>query len=243
MAKLFNKERRQLLRQSKTVQYLAYAVGEIVLVVIGILIALWITDWSESRKEREQEKYILGEVLNNLKEDATLIDQVIEKRMRAKTAVDNMRTYLPTHRVNPDSLSADLTKFITFERYFPINHAFEILKSKGLKLSNNALTTRISRYYDYEQHRAQRSIEDVENVIIPLITNPNGVRRFFTAMDLNRRIVVNNPGDTAFQNELLDELNGFRYNNIGTLDKLVEFRKINSSLVNDLEEELKRLGK
>lgn len=241
MPELFNKNRKELLGKNKTIQYLKYAIGEILLVVIGILIALYISNWSEGRKERQDETYILGEVLNNLKEDAVLIDQIIRQREQAKKAVDNMRTYLPTHIVNSDSLSADLTRFITFERYFPINYAFEMLKSKGLKLSNNALTTRISRYYDYEQHRARRSIEDVEAVIIPLITNNNGIRRFFTAMDLNRNITVNNPSDIHFQNELYDELNGFKYNNIGTLDKLTEFRETNKALVHDLETELKQL--
>ena len=242
MAKLFNKNRKELLNQNKTVQYLKYAVGEILLVVIGILIALWITDWSEVRKERADEKYILGEVLNNLKEDAALIDQIIALRTRAKTSVENMRTYLPTHQINSDTLSADLTKFFTFERYFPINHAFEMLKSKGLKLSNNTLTTRISRYYDYEQYRAQRSIEDIEAAILPLITNINGIRRFFPTMDLNRKITVSSPNDTEFQIELYNELNGFKYNNIGTIDKLTAFREINRSLVHDLEAELGRLG-
>lgn len=241
MPKLFNKSRKQLLGEKKTVQYVKYALGEILLVVIGILIALYISNWSEDQKEHADEKYILAEVLNNLKEDAVLIDQIIVKRTLAKNAIESMRAYLPTHTINPDSLSADLTRFITFERYFPINHAFEILKSKGLKLSNNNLTTRISRYYDYEQYRVQRSIEDVEEAIIPLITNNNGLKRYFTTMDMNRNITVGNPGNLGFQNELYDELNGFKYNNIGTLDKLMEFREINRKLVRDLDIELKQL--
>jgi Family of unknown function (DUF6090) len=242
MAKLFNKDRKKLLDQNKTIQYLKYAIGEILLVVIGILIALYISNWSESRKEREAEKYILGEVLSNLKEDAVLINQIIGQRLRSKKSVENMLTYLPTHTVNGDSLSSDLIRFITFERYFPINNAFEMLKSKGLKLSNNKLTSRISRYYDYDQHRTQRSVEDIEEAIMPILLNSKGIKRFITTLKLNEYITLTNPNDLQFQNELYHELNGFKDNNSGTLIWLTGFREANKLLVQDLEAELRRLN-
>ncbi len=241
MAKLFNKDRKESLNQNKTVQYLKYAVGEILLVVIGILIALYISNWSESRKEREAEIYVLGEVLSNLREDAVLIDHIIGQRARAKKSVENMLAYLPTHRFNADSLSSDLIRFITFERYFPINNAFEMLKSKGLKLSNNSFTTRISRYYDYDQHRTQRSVEDIEEAILPILMNNNGIKRFITTMTLNKSIALSNPNDLQFQTELYYELNGFKDNNVGTLAWLIGFKETNQALIHDLEAELKRL--
>lgn len=242
MAKLFNKDRKKLLDQNKTIQYLRYAIGEILLVVIGILIALYISNWSESRKEREDEKYILGEVLSNLKEDAVLINQIIGQRLRSKKSVENMLAYLPAHTVNSDSLSSDLIRFITFERYFPINNAFEMLKSKGLKLSNNKLTSRISRYYDYDQHRTQRSVEDIEEAIMPILLNNEGIKRFITTLKLNEYITLTNPNDLQFQNELYHELNGFKDNNSGTLIWLTGFRETNKLLVQDLEAELRRLN-
>jgi hypothetical protein len=210
-------------------------------VVIGILIALSISNWSEGRKEQQNEIYVLGEVLSNLKEDAVLIDHIIGQRLRAKKSVDNMLVYLPTHTVNADSLSADLMRFITFERYFPINNAFEMLKSKGLKLSNNKLTTRISRYYDYDQHRTQRSVEDIEVAILPILMNNSGIKRFITTLTLNESIIVTNPNDHQFQNELYDEINGFKDNNSGTLDWVTGFKETNKALVHDLEVELKKL--
>lgn len=72
MIKFFRKIRQNLLSEGKTGKYLKYAIGEIVLVVIGILIALQINNWNELRKTNiNQEKYLkLLEVesLNNLKE-------------------------------------------------------------------------------------------------------------------------------------------------------------------------------
>ena len=55
MIKFFRHIRQQLLSEGKTANYFKYAIGEIVLVVIGILIALQINTWNEFRKERKIE--------------------------------------------------------------------------------------------------------------------------------------------------------------------------------------------
>jgi hypothetical protein len=59
MIKLFRNIRRKLLSEGKTTKYFKYAIGEIVLVVIGILIALQINNWNESQKQLKQEYKIL----------------------------------------------------------------------------------------------------------------------------------------------------------------------------------------
>jgi len=54
MIKFFRKIRQNLLSESKFSQYLIYAIGEIVLVVIGILIALQINNWNEEKKLKKK---------------------------------------------------------------------------------------------------------------------------------------------------------------------------------------------
>ena len=51
MLKFFRKIRYNYMEQNKTGKYFKYAIGEIALVVIGILIALQINNWNEARKE------------------------------------------------------------------------------------------------------------------------------------------------------------------------------------------------
>ena len=68
MRPLFRNIRRQLASENKFQKYFRYAIGEIVLVVIGILIALSINNWNENRKERNKELIYL----NNIKEDIKL---------------------------------------------------------------------------------------------------------------------------------------------------------------------------
>lgn len=56
MIKFFRKIRQQLLNENKTSKYLKYAIGEIVLVMIGILLALQVNNWNNERKEYQQLK-------------------------------------------------------------------------------------------------------------------------------------------------------------------------------------------
>lgn len=52
MIKFFRKIRKNMIKENRTSKYLVYAIGEIVLVVIGILIALQVNNWNEERKTR-----------------------------------------------------------------------------------------------------------------------------------------------------------------------------------------------
>ena len=69
MLKLFRKIRQNLLSESKFSKYLLYAIGEIILVVIGILIALQINAWSQYKKERLAEQDILTRMERDLQSD------------------------------------------------------------------------------------------------------------------------------------------------------------------------------
>lgn len=66
MIKFFRHIRKSLLMESKTSKYFKYALGEILLVVIGILIALSINNWNETKKERKLETKVLNELLTSL---------------------------------------------------------------------------------------------------------------------------------------------------------------------------------
>ncbi|MEH6514666.1 MAG: DUF6090 family protein, partial [Maribacter arcticus] len=69
MFKYFSKFRKTLLIENKFFKYFKYALGEILLVVIGILIALSINNWNENRKTQNQLSIILGNLIEDLYED------------------------------------------------------------------------------------------------------------------------------------------------------------------------------
>ncbi|MBU3822025.1 hypothetical protein KO566_08140 [Flavobacteriaceae bacterium XHP0103] len=106
MIKFFRKIRQQLLKEGKTTNYLKYAIGEIILVVIGILIALQINNWNEKRKSNKE----AHEVLLSLQEDfQTNISLIKQNSDRVKNMSYNTSKLIETIdreniNVNPDSL-------------------------------------------------------------------------------------------------------------------------------------------
>ncbi|MEM6263220.1 MAG: DUF6090 family protein [Bacteroidota bacterium] len=70
--KLFRKTRQKLLSEKKVSNYLVYALGEIVLVVIGILIAIQINDWNRDRELDQEELKSYKLIIADLKKDSTL---------------------------------------------------------------------------------------------------------------------------------------------------------------------------
>ncbi len=77
MIKFFRNIRQNLLNEGKTTKYFKYAIGEIVLVVIGILIALSINNWNESHKQKKVLSNIYGIVAEDLKKDSLEVDMVL----------------------------------------------------------------------------------------------------------------------------------------------------------------------
>ena len=71
------------MEQNKTGKYLKYAIGEIVLVVIGILIALSINNWNENRKDANLEKYYLLRLVEDLNADIIEIDSTVSFAYKA----------------------------------------------------------------------------------------------------------------------------------------------------------------
>jgi len=78
MIKFFRKIRQNLLSAGKTGQYFKYAIGEILLVVIGIIIALQINNWNEDRKEKLKEAEILSYAIENLRSDSLSLVNIID---------------------------------------------------------------------------------------------------------------------------------------------------------------------
>lgn len=150
MFKFFRKIRQNLLSEGKTTKYFKYAVGEIVLVVIGILIALQINNWNEERKTSEQLRGYLNGISKNIQSDTVEINDVRALRKRHNlAAIEYMKyTFL-------DSMPMNLVPQIApilGEKYLNVNQSgFDALKSSGYiaNLQGKALEDAIFDYYSY----------------------------------------------------------------------------------------------
>lgn len=78
MIKFFRRLRQKLLEENRFSKYLLYAFGEIILVVIGILIALQLNNWNEAQKLKETEKIILADLKSEFLENIESAEGSIE---------------------------------------------------------------------------------------------------------------------------------------------------------------------
>ncbi len=154
MIKFFRRVRQRLLSENKFSKYLLYAIGEIVLVVIGILIALQINNWNESRKVNQAKtktlQHIKKEILSNQKfiKSVDYYHQMVRDTLK---------------KIKPPETEEELTKALSFWREFGItrlrNSAFETAVQSGttkeldviLAENLNALYATQNAYNDFGQ--------------------------------------------------------------------------------------------
>ena len=162
MIKFFRKIRKNLVSENRLTRYLLYAIGEIVLVVIGILIALQINNWNEDNKGKAFEREMLSQIQDNLKKDKAKLIEINASFTKAIASADKILAIGPEDHI-PDSLRYWLAYFIQFERFQPITNSYEALKSRGLdQVSNKELRLLLGEYYDDEISHTIKSVGDIE---------------------------------------------------------------------------------
>lgn len=162
MIKFFRKIRQNLLAENKFTKYLIYAIGEIVLVVFGILIALQINTWNDARKNKNYEREILFLINENLKSDSIALSEQLSQSMEAVALTDRIFEQVSHGNFN-DSLYQWMGKVISFEIFRSQSSAFEILKSKGIEvISSKELQLELISYYDENLHFTYQAFEDVK---------------------------------------------------------------------------------
>jgi predicted negative regulator of RcsB-dependent stress response len=146
MINFFRKIRQNLLMENKTGKYFKYAIGEIILVVIGILIALQINNWNEQRKEKQLEINAMSEVRDDLVNSMIDINQNLRLMSNWLESAWKIKRLINTSEVFPDSLGADLLKMTRDEYLFTNSKTYTALKSAGFKVIKN---DKIRRELDY----------------------------------------------------------------------------------------------
>ena len=138
------------MEQNKTGKYLKYAIGEIVLVVIGILIALQVNNWNQERIGKSKEIEILKDFQVGLLNDIEEMNLVFSHYQRSKASINKILNHLENDLPYTDSLKYDFfnTNLIR-ESGGLSNSVFENLKSTGFDLiSNKKIRNTIIRIYD-----------------------------------------------------------------------------------------------
>lgn len=148
MAKLFRDLRFNVLKTNNTSRYLKYAIGEIVLVMIGILLALQINNWNETRKSKKELQSILKTISLDLKQDTLVATNVI----RLYDTIKSNSNKLINRDINRDNyenypmLRSLVSIYIPFA---PQTKGYEMLRnfSNQNEIQNDTTATKIVQFY------------------------------------------------------------------------------------------------
>ncbi|PNQ73118.1 hypothetical protein C1T31_09005 [Hanstruepera neustonica] len=173
MIKFFRHIRQNLLSENKTGKYLKYAIGEIILVVIGILIALQINNWNEKEKLKVEEVKFLKNFKQSLMADMDFNNFRFDKYALTKESISFLINHIEQDLPYQDSLKYHFGR-ITQTWTPKINtEVFEALKSNDLNLiSNDELRDKLISYYSWSSNVLDEStriyvkrIEDANSTI------------------------------------------------------------------------------
>lgn len=172
MIRLFRKIRHRLLSENSYGIYILYASGEILLVIVGILLALQIDNWSQARTDTKSESYFLNQIRLELISDSLTVHQhklvyennliLIASLVEAIHQSDNMGEFNAAVRNYLDEVWSAL--FIAFN-----NATFEEMKSSGKLgiIKSNALRNSIVSIYGQLSYTQQVVIAN-SNFLSPM---------------------------------------------------------------------------
>ena len=163
MARIFNRIRKDLLSAQKFRKYLVYAVGEIILVVVGILIALQINNWNQERQQTAEFYSVLSIIREELTQDTAEVAAVLDVYKKKEPIY---------RRVLNDSASAE--DYQSFEwSGLIMNYAPMTVEKQGYErlsaLSNtddpqyDSLKLALSTFYSYYLDRIEEDRSKVTN--------------------------------------------------------------------------------
>ncbi|OZV70101.1 DUF6090 family protein [Winogradskyella aurantia] len=137
------------MEKNKTGKYLKYAIGEIVLVVIGILIALSINNWNENQKNKSKELKILKELKSELISNKYRLYDKAEFFNKTKRNGKLVENHLTNRLAYNDSLQRYFSIPLDNFSFLLAYSAYENLKSQGFdNITNDKLRLSIIRLYD-----------------------------------------------------------------------------------------------
>mgnify|MGYP003660525780 CR=1 FL=1 len=209
MIKLFRKIRRNLLLEGKTGKYLKYAIGEIVLVVIGILIALAINNWNQNRINTDkQQGYLIG-LKNDLEIQITSFNTLIEFYELTISKGESILIDFSSigKLLEIDSINRKLSNLMYTRSYPEITTTFSDLNSTGQLnlIKEKSLRSQVIKYYQNSDNNKKSIENNVENVyanqIFPVIKS-NIITRPENFGYENRKINLVDNLKTVFENNL-----------------------------------------
>ncbi len=138
-----------------------YAIGEIILVVIGILIALQVNNWNEDRKKSRVIQNVLMEIKDDLIQDKAELERIIALRNADFEAQKRIINVLETNESFNESVRSDLGHINLARNVFTVSKGYELLKELNLgALRDKELRVLLTKYYEWNIAWVHREYTD-----------------------------------------------------------------------------------
>ena len=168
MLRFFRQIRQRLLTENRFSKYLLYAIGEIMLVVIGILIALQVDSWNDAREEKRVEGDLLLGLQNNLRLNINQLEDLIETNFYGNNRIQRISAILEDESEPIDTI-CNLYHLAFLHQVIDLPlHGYKALENRGYEtIRNKPLRDSIIQYFENEysiMQRAQEYMEDTKKL-------------------------------------------------------------------------------
>ncbi|MGB6037692.1 MAG: DUF6090 family protein [Cryomorphaceae bacterium] len=149
MIKFFRHIRQAMIKENRVSKYMLYAIGEIVLVVIGILIALQINNWNEQKKELKTVTVLANSLKEDLNKDVEFLQGALVFSKRKINSCDTLLALLSVPQKNWDvvGIYKSLNTAGQSDPFFPTTGTYkQIVTSGSLKLFDQSIANQLNGY-------------------------------------------------------------------------------------------------
>ncbi|MCF6295569.1 MAG: DUF6090 family protein [Flavobacteriaceae bacterium] len=158
-----------MIKENKASKYMLYAIGEIVLVVIGILIALSINNWNQSQKEKRIETQYLNNIVRDLNEQLNSIETQMQMEQNFYEAASYLiEDYNKDHEFTLDSIFYKRATLLIYRKTFVITDPTytDLISSGNINIiKNQAYKNQLLNFYQ-ELERIEKIIQNNNSLIV-----------------------------------------------------------------------------
>ncbi|WP_299335501.1 DUF6090 family protein [uncultured Psychroserpens sp.] len=236
MIKFFRRIRQRLLSENKFSKYLIYAFGEIILVVIGILIALQINNWNENRRQQKQLMAVYERTLADINSDIEELTAIVEHH----DSIEYIFKRVINDSITPDLFDVGLSRLVVANPVATTLNTTGVNQLKAMN-TNDSLSIKIIEAYD------QMKLIIIDNLEIAINQEIEDLMTLFRDKydwypEYMSKTIMQNNSSAALQDYFLNSKE-YRYHVINNYNSryanYVTVLKMSIETLNEITEELK----
>ncbi|NRB48374.1 MAG: hypothetical protein HRU41_11930 [Saprospiraceae bacterium] len=156
MLRLLRSKRRKFFQDGRVRKYFIYVLGEVILIVLGIVVGVRLSNWNEQGKQREEEVKLLLEIREDLKDTSDELLGDLSSHQRALQSGMILNRALHQHAEFHDSLYYHFERCLNDRQLYPRTGGYETLQSYGVDIiSNDHLRKEIMDIYQGSLKRVE----------------------------------------------------------------------------------------